>query len=64
MNSHTRSKLLVVFICAFLWSPLTASAKKTVRVMTYNIHVGVGMDKKLDLQRIADVMISANKYVY
>ncbi len=31
-------------------------AKKTLRVMTYNIHVGVGMDKKLDLQRIADVI--------
>lgn len=24
--------------------------------MSYNIHVGVGMDKKLDLQRIADVI--------
>jgi acetylornithine deacetylase/succinyl-diaminopimelate desuccinylase-like protein/endonuclease/exonuclease/phosphatase family metal-dependent hydrolase len=31
-------------------------AKKALRVMTYNIHVGVGMDKKLDLQRIADVI--------
>lgn len=31
--------------------------KKTLRVMTFNIHVGVGMDKKLDLQRIADVII-------
>jgi endonuclease/exonuclease/phosphatase family metal-dependent hydrolase len=30
--------------------------KKTLRVMTYNIHVGVGMDKKLDLQRIAEVI--------
>jgi endonuclease/exonuclease/phosphatase family metal-dependent hydrolase len=29
---------------------------RTLRVMTYNIHVGVGMDKKLDLQRIADVI--------
>lgn len=29
---------------------------KTVRVMTYNIHVGIGMDKKLDLRRIADVI--------
>ena len=28
----------------------------TLRVMTYNIHVGIGMDKKLDLQRIADVI--------
>ena len=29
---------------------------RTVRVMTYNIHVGVGMDKKLDLPRIASVI--------
>ena len=33
-----------------------STAAKTIRVMTYNIHVGVGMDKKLDLQRIADVI--------
>jgi endonuclease/exonuclease/phosphatase family metal-dependent hydrolase len=33
-----------------------SSSKKILRVMTYNIHVGVGMDKKLDLQRIADVI--------
>lgn len=31
-------------------------ARKTLRVMTYNIHVGVGMDKKLDLVRIAEVI--------
>jgi endonuclease/exonuclease/phosphatase family metal-dependent hydrolase len=29
---------------------------RTLRVMTYNIHVGVGMDKKLDLVRIAEVI--------
>ena len=34
-------------------STLTA---RTLRVMTYNIHVGVGMDKKLDLPRIAAVI--------
>jgi len=33
---------------------------KTIRVMTYNIHVGVGMDKKLDLPRIADVIKRAH----
>jgi endonuclease/exonuclease/phosphatase family metal-dependent hydrolase len=38
-------------ICA---APLPSS--KTLRVMTYNIHVGVGMDKKLDLPRIASVI--------
>ena len=39
-------------------SAIVPTAKKTLRVMTYNIHVGVGMDKKLDLQRIADVINS------
>ena len=34
----------------------SVSARKKLRVMSYNIHVGVGMDKKLDLQRIADVI--------
>lgn len=33
-----------------------AGARSKLRVMTYNIHVGVGMDKKMDLQRIADVI--------
>jgi len=35
----------------------SAPAKSTkLRVMTYNIHVGVGIDQKMDLQRIADVL--------
>lgn len=33
-----------------------AARGRTIRVMTYNIHVGVGMDKKLDLTRIAAVI--------
>jgi endonuclease/exonuclease/phosphatase family metal-dependent hydrolase len=37
-------------------STTVSSSKRILRVMTYNIHVGVGMDKKLDLQRIADVI--------
>jgi len=32
------------------------AATQTLRVMTYNIHVGIGMDKKLDLERIAGVI--------
>ncbi len=31
-------------------------SSQTLRVMTYNIHVGVGMDKKLDLPRVASVI--------
>ena len=33
-----------------------STVKKTLRIMSYNIHVGVGMDKKLDLERIAEVI--------
>jgi endonuclease/exonuclease/phosphatase family metal-dependent hydrolase len=36
---------------------VSSGAKLKLRVMTYNIHVGVGMDKRLDLQRIAAVII-------
>ena len=37
-------------------TPRFASGRHQIRVMTYNIHVGVGMDKKLDLPRIAAVI--------
>lgn len=33
-----------------------ARAKIRLTVMSYNIHVGIGMDKKLDLARIAEVI--------
>src|SRR5258707_9446493 len=36
--------------------PSIPDSTQTLRVMTYNIHVGVGMDKKLDLGRIAGVI--------
>lgn len=48
-------RLLIVCAVVFLISA-PVDAKRSIRVMTYNIHVGVGMDKKLDLQRIADVI--------
>ena len=58
MNQHlSRAALILILTFALLCGVGSASpAKKTLRVMTYNIHVGVGMDKKLDLQRIADVI--------
>lgn len=34
----------------------TARAKIRLTVMSYNIHVGIGMDKKQDLKRIAEVI--------
>ena len=51
----------VILVSLTLFSVSSGAAlplptKRTLRVMSYNIHVGVGMDKKLDLQRIADVI--------
>jgi endonuclease/exonuclease/phosphatase family metal-dependent hydrolase len=57
--------LLMIAACVLLsgiivWPAASSHAgsysRTPIRVMTYNIHVGVGMDKKLDLQRIADVI--------
>ena len=53
MTQTKRTAFLLLFLTICV-SPVFA--KTTLRVMTYNIHVGVGMDKKLDLQRIADVI--------
>ena len=53
------SIILLILFCSAGHSVLSvhrSAAKRTLRIMTYNIHSGVGMDKKLDLQRIADVI--------
>src|SRR5262249_38096191 len=49
--------LLVALVCWPLANADSAGLRTTkLRVMTYNIHVGVGMDKQLDLARIANVI--------
>ncbi|HEY0174242.1 MAG TPA: endonuclease/exonuclease/phosphatase family protein, partial [Pyrinomonadaceae bacterium] len=50
--------LALVLAAACLPPGAGASSRGRVHlnVMSYNIHVGVGMDKKLDLKRIADVI--------
>src|SRR5688572_17803193 len=55
----SRITLFVLLASPILWPAPPIAAKRTIRVMTYNIHVGVGMDKKLDLQRIAHVINAA-----
>lgn len=47
---------VVIFCLVVLCSHASFARSKTLRIMTFNIHVGVGMDKKLDLQRIAGVI--------
>ncbi|WP_437187966.1 endonuclease/exonuclease/phosphatase family protein [Planctomicrobium sp. SH668] len=46
---------LVVSLCP----ALKAEAEETIRVMTYNIHHGEGLDEKLDLSRIARIIKEA-----
>ena len=41
-----------------LWSPCLGDDAQTVRVLSYNIHHGQGIDGKLDLVRIANVILS------
>ena len=48
--------LFCIAVFAIILVATPAALAKTIRVMTYNIHVGVGMDKKLDLPRIAAVI--------
>jgi endonuclease/exonuclease/phosphatase family metal-dependent hydrolase len=53
---------LLYFILALLLfataapRPRAEPARVRLNVMSYNIHVGIGMDKKLDLARIAEVI--------
>lgn len=57
-----RVGFLVLSVVSFYRQPAARISLKppasiqTLRVMTYNIHVGIGMDKKLDLARIAGVI--------
>ncbi len=47
----------VLFIAGY--AQTFPQAENTVRVMSYNIHHGLGMDNVLDYQRIADVLLKA-----
>jgi endonuclease/exonuclease/phosphatase family metal-dependent hydrolase len=62
MRTHKFSlaALALALVAASSFRPAVAAApvrgRARLRVMSYNIHVGVGMDKKQDLRRIADVI--------
>ncbi|HEX6185109.1 MAG TPA: endonuclease/exonuclease/phosphatase family protein [Pyrinomonadaceae bacterium] len=55
----TTTLVLAVLLAAVCLCPARAAGSRKrvhLRLMSYNIHVGVGMDKKQDLKRIADVI--------
>lgn len=49
---------LSLFIMACVLSGFSTSKSKTIKIMSYNIHYGIGMDKAYDLERIAKVITS------
>ena len=53
-----RAVAFSAIVCVLLGcrAPQNADSSKIFRVMTYNIHHGEGMDGKVDLLRIADVI--------
>src|SRR3954463_11337900 len=62
MKRNTRHGLFLAFgVGAFvIFSTARAGAElpREIRVITYNIHHGEGMDKKFDLERIAKVLLA------
>ncbi|MDO5979016.1 endonuclease/exonuclease/phosphatase family protein [Flavivirga spongiicola] len=65
MKKRFNSTLVIIFsliIIGFLsfgfinGSKRLASKNKTIKVLSYNIHYGLGMDKKYDLARIAKII--------
>jgi endonuclease/exonuclease/phosphatase family metal-dependent hydrolase len=54
-------RLAAFALCALLTGPaaLRAAEPVTLRVMSYNIHHGEGLDGRLDLERIARVVLEA-----
>src|SRR6478735_8532291 len=49
---------VAVAVCAFAIGRAAAELPREIRVITYNIHHGEGMDKKFGLERIAKVLMA------
>lgn len=50
---------LALLVCSFAWGAgLPAAEPIRLRLLTYNIHHGEGVDRRLDLKRIAGVILS------
>jgi endonuclease/exonuclease/phosphatase family metal-dependent hydrolase len=56
---HRRFVSFLLSLFAFVTNLTAASSPGVLRVMTYNIHHGEGIDQKLDLERIAKLILDA-----
>src|SRR6478609_4130425 len=55
---RTRRTWAFLAIVVVAVSRVDAELPREIRVITYNIHHGEGMDKKFDLERIAKVLLA------
>jgi endonuclease/exonuclease/phosphatase family metal-dependent hydrolase len=53
----------LLFLGALLVAPAQAELPKELRVVTYNIHHGEGMDRKFDLKRIANLLLAVEPHI-
>lgn len=63
MNRRTWTLALAASLFAPLAAPSFADEPTRLRILSYNIHHGEGMDGKLDLERIAGVVKSVDPHV-
>ncbi len=55
-----KTRMILIVVCAALWVTTVARANEPLRLrlLSYNIHHGEGIDGELDLERIAQVILS------
>ncbi|MDG3006921.1 endonuclease/exonuclease/phosphatase family protein [Paludisphaera mucosa] len=59
----TRLRTIALALLAFSAASTLADEPKQLRILSYNIHHGEGMDGKLDLERIAKVITAVEPHV-
>lgn len=64
LHGITRSVLIAVVAFAALYaSAVHAELPEEIRVVTYNIHHGEGMDRQFDLKRIANLLLAVEPHI-
>tara|TARA_R110002096_G_scaffold14302_1_gene49853 strand:- start:1349 stop:2134 length:786 start_codon:yes stop_codon:yes gene_type:complete len=63
MKILTLTRLLFALASIFPFSLASADEGKELRILSYNIHAGIGTDKVYDLERIAAVIKSTNPHI-
>lgn len=54
-----KRNLFILALCLLIFTPVLAQQGE-VNILSYNVHNCIGMDKKRDYQRIADVILQAS----